>query len=71
MLSDELFETRANLESAYKHYCYGPNAHMYDEDIKGRLRAIITEMIRIQRLPGMDLPPGSEPIEVRDWFPEV
>lgn len=70
MLSDDLWEAREHLQSAYKHYCSGSNANMYDEDIKGRLRAIITEMIRIQKLPGMDLPPGTEPIEVREWFPE-
>jgi len=70
MLSDDLFEAKARLQSAYAHYCWGRNKEMYDEDIKGRLRAIITEIIRIQKLPGMDLPPDTEPIEVREWFPE-
>lgn len=70
MLSDDLWEARKHLEGAYKHYCSGENEKLYDEDIKGRLRAIITELIRIHKLPGMDLPPGTEPIEVREWFPE-
>ena len=70
MLSDELFETKTRLQSAYKHYCSGENVKLYNEDVKGRLRAIITEMIRIQRLPGLDLPPNVEPIEVKEWFPE-
>ena len=70
MLSDDLWEARKHLEGAYKHYCSGENEKLYDEDIKGRLRAIVTELIRIHKLPGMDLPPGTEPIEVREWFPE-
>jgi hypothetical protein len=76
MLSDSIFEVKTALIEAYRHYCMGPDFEgTYDEEMKSRVRAVISELTRLQWMPGMDLPPidtdgNPMPVPViEDWDP--
>ena len=76
MLSDSIVEVRASLIQAYRNYCMSPDFEgVYDEEMMNRVRAIITELTRLQWMPGMDLPPidvvgNPMPIPIiEDWDP--
>ena len=76
MLSDSIFEVKTALINAYLHYCIGPKYEgTYDEEMKTRVRAVVSELTRLQWMPGMDLPPidsegNKMPVPViEDWDP--
>ena len=76
MLSDSIFEVRIALIEAYRRYCMSPDFEgTYDEEMKSRVRAVISELTRLQWMPGMDLPlidteGNLMPVPViEDWDP--
>jgi len=76
MLSDSIFEAKTALISAYRQYCIDPFYEgTYNEEMKSRIRAVISELTRLQWMPGMDLPPidmeGNPTVapDIEDWDP--
>ena len=64
------------LIEAYRHYCMSPDFEgTYNEEMKSRVRAVVSELTRLQFMPGMDLPPidmngNPTPVPViEDWDP--
>lgn len=73
MLSDSIFEVREALMRAYRHYCMDSDTFVgvYDEEMKSRVRQLVTDMTRILLTPGMDIPPVAEAPLIEDWDPTV
>ena len=76
MLSDSIFEVKIALIEAYHHYCMNPDFEgVYNEEMKSRVRAVVSELTRLQYMPGMDLSPidmngNPTPVPViEDWDP--